>query len=111
MPLGLVFRKAVLWHRGVQHTFSRLKGEVEKSSEGLLWHFVCAGRDGSQLDGTVSGAGSNTHHLPYLKTDCSGSFEVANNSLADAVIRVRIPGLALETLETSDGAVLEVAGP
>jgi hypothetical protein len=110
MPLGLTFRKAVLWHCGIRHTFTRLKGELMKGSEELRWHFICAGRDGSQLDAIISGVGSNTHYLPYLKTDCSGSFEVANNSLAGAVIRVRIPGLSVETLETSNGAVLEAVG-
>jgi len=43
MPLGLAFRKAVLWHRGVQRTFSHLTGEVQKSPEGLQWQFVCGG--------------------------------------------------------------------
>ena len=110
MPLGLVFRKAVLWHRGVQHTFSRLKGEVQKGPEGLQWQLVCAARDGSRLDARISGAAPATHLLPYLKTDFSGSFDVANNSLARAVIRLQIPSLPLETLETSSGAVLEIAG-
>ena len=110
MPFGLVFRKTVLWHCEVERTFRQLKSKVNTSSDGLLWHFVGDARDGSQLDATVSGTASNTHHLPYLKTDCSGSFDVANNSLASAIVRVRIPGRSLETLETSGGAVLEVTG-
>jgi hypothetical protein len=109
MPLALVFRKAVLWHRGVQRTFTRFS-EVKKSPEGLHWKFSCSARDGSQLDATISGASGSTHHLPYLKTDCSGSFEVANNSLADAVIRLQIPGCPFEILETTGGAVLEIVG-
>lgn len=110
MPLGLAFRKAVLWHQGVQRVFRRLKSDVQKTPEGLLYHFVCAALDGSQLDARVCGAATTTHHLPYLRTDCSGSFEVANNSLASATIRLHIPGLPGETLETNSGAVLEVAG-
>jgi hypothetical protein len=110
MPLGLVFRKAVLWHRGAQYNFTGLKGAVTKSPEGLKWTFISAARDGSQLHGEISGAGAHTHRLPYLKTDCSGSFEVTNNSLASAAIRLDIPGGVVETLSTSSGAVLEVAG-
>jgi hypothetical protein len=110
MPLGLVFRKAVLWHRGVQRTFSRLKGEVQKSPEGLRWQFVCAARDGSRLDTRIFGAAPATHILSYVKTDFSGTFDVANNSLASAVIHLQIPSLPLEILETGSGAVLETAG-
>ena len=33
-------------------------------------------------------AGPSIHRLPYLKTDCTDSFEVANNSLARAVLRL-----------------------
>ena len=110
MPFGLVFRKAVLWHRGVQRTFKRVSGAVKKSPEGLQWPFSCTARDGSQLHANISGRSGTTHHLPYLKTDCSGSFEVENNSLARAMIRLQIPSLPFEVLETSNGAVLEVTG-
>jgi hypothetical protein len=110
MPLGLVFRKAVLWHRGLQYQMRGLKGGVKRSPEEMRWTFVCAGLDGSQVHAEIAGAGAHTHHLPYLKTDCSGSFEVANNSLASAVIRVHLPGSAVETLSTSSGAVLELVG-
>lgn len=110
MPLGLVFRKAVLWHRGVQYDFSSWNGEVKESQEDLRWTFVCAARNGSRVHAEISGAGAHTHHLHYLKTDCSGTFKVANNSLANAVIRLDLPGGAVETLNTSSGAVLEAAG-
>jgi hypothetical protein len=110
MPLGLVFRKAVLWYHGVQHDFSSLNGEAKESQEDLRWTFVCAARNGSRVHAEISGAGAHTHHLPYLKTDCSGTFEVANNSLARAVIRLDLPGGAVDTLSTSGGAVLEAAG-
>jgi hypothetical protein len=62
------------------------------------------------LEGAIDGAGPSVHRLPYLKTDCSGSFEVANNSLARAVLRLEQRDGPVETLETSIGAVLEMAG-
>ena len=40
----------------------------------------------------------------------TGSFEVANNSLASAVLRLERRGGPVETLETSTGAVLEMVG-
>jgi len=45
-----------------------------------------------------------------LKTDCTGSFEVANNSLARAVLRLERQNRPVEVLETSNGAVLEMVG-
>jgi hypothetical protein len=48
--------------------------------------------------------------LPYVKTDCSGSFEVANDSLAIASVRLRRRDGAVENLETATGAVLEMVG-
>jgi len=48
------------------------------------------------------------HRLPYLKTNCSGSFEVMNNSLSKATLRLARPGAPVELLETSNGAVLEM---
>lgn len=110
MPLGLVFRKGVLWHCGFQYNFTGMKGAVTKSPEEMRWTFVCAARNGSRVHAEISSAGVHTHRLPYLQTDCSGTFEVANNSLASAVIRLDLPGRAVETLSTSSGAVLEVAG-
>jgi hypothetical protein len=48
-----------------------------------------------------------------LKTNCTGSFEVANNSLARAVLRLEREdrqNQLVEVLETSSGAVLEMVG-
>ena len=63
-----------------------------------------------QLEAAFDGAGPSIHRLPYLKTDCSGSFEVVNNSLAKASLRLEQPGGDVEELETADGAVLEMVG-
>jgi hypothetical protein len=48
--------------------------------------------------------------LQYVKTDCSGSFEVTNNSLARATVRLERAGVLLEQMESNVGAVLEMAG-
>lgn len=109
MPFGLLFRKAVLWHDGKEHVFRRLQ-QKKRDAEHLQWEFRCVSRGGWQMDVALDGRGSNLHRLPYLKTDCTGSFEVTNNSLAKAAVRVLQPGRAVEKLDTSSGAVLEMAG-
>ncbi len=48
--------------------------------------------------------------FPTLKTNCAGSFEVANNSLARAMLRLERRGGLIEDLETKTGAVLEMVG-
>jgi hypothetical protein len=56
MPLGLIFRKAVLWHDGQQHSFRNLKGTAEPKS--MLWDFRCATRNGTTLHATIRRAGT-----------------------------------------------------
>jgi hypothetical protein len=109
MPFGLVFRKAVLWHDGVQHVFRNLR-DLRRDQEVLSWDFRCSTRNGVQLEAVIDGAGSGIHRLPYAKTDCRGSFEVVNNSLGKATLRLEIPGTPVEILDTISGAVLERAG-
>ena len=109
MPLGFVFRKAVLWHDGRSHLFRSLQDE-SASRESMWWKFRCSGEKGMRLAAEIRGLDINTHRLPYLKTDCSGSFEVSNNSLASAVVRVESADGRAERLETDNGAVLEIAG-
>lgn len=109
MPFGLTFRKAVLWHEGKQHIFRNLK-ETTKDRGKLQWDFQCSERDGLELEVVIDGSGPNIHRLQYLKTNCKGSFEVANNSNARAVLCVK-PGSGLvEKLETASDAVLEMGG-
>ena len=62
------------------------------------------------MEGIFDGAGPSVHRLPYARTDCTESFEVSNNSLAKAVVRLERPGLPADTLETTIGAVLEMVG-
>jgi hypothetical protein len=109
MPLGLVFRKAVLWHDGTDYVFRNLQ-DIRRGREPFGWSFRCSTGSGVSVDVMVDGAGSSAHCLPYLKTNCSGSFEVINNSLSKATLRVERPSAPLELLETSAGAVLEMAG-
>lgn len=109
MPWGLVFRKAVLWHEGIQYVFRNLR-EVVRESGTFAWSFGCSANDGLHLEATIDGSGSGIHVLPYVGTNCQGSFEVINNSLAKAEIRLEKHGLPVEVLRTDSGAVLERVG-
>lgn len=109
MPLGLMFRKAVLWHEGREHNFRSLE-ETRRDPATLQWEFRCVSRSGLQLEVAFDGSGIHLHHLPYLKTDCSGNFDVANNSFATANVRVLRQDRLLEEFVTTTGAVLEMAG-
>ncbi len=109
MPLGLVFRKAVLWHDREAYEFQNLR-EINSNRPEFRWRFRGSTKDGLRLDATIDGAGPNLHRLPYLKTDCSGSFEVVNNSLAGARLRLERPDGRVEELQTTSGAVLEMGG-
>ncbi len=109
MGFGLVFRKAVLWHDGEVHEFRDLQ-ETRRDPKEFAWDFSCSGKDGMRLEGVIDGGGPGIHRLPYVKTDCKASFEVANNSLARAVLRLERRGRRVETLETASGAVLEMVG-
>jgi hypothetical protein len=107
MPLGLVFRRAVLWHDGMQYVFRDLR-DRGSSREHMQWNFHCAARNGLQLDAAIDGSGPSVHRLPYLKTNCSGNCEVVNNSLASASVVIEAAGRPAERLRTPNGAVLEM---
>ncbi|MGO9347499.1 MAG: hypothetical protein ACLPZJ_14085 [Terriglobales bacterium] len=116
MPFGLVFRKVVLWHEGEAHEFRNLR-ESKRDPQQLAWNFRCSSsspsKNGLKLEATIDGAGPSIHRLPYAKTNCTGVFEVANNSLARAVLRLESEdrqNQPIEVLETSSGAVLEMVG-
>jgi hypothetical protein len=106
MPFGLTFRKAVLWHKGKEHVFQKL--QQSRDCENLLWKFHCREQDGMRLEATIDGRGASVHRLPYLKTDCSGTFDVANNSVAPASLLIDMADGGGERLETATGAVLEM---
>ena len=107
MPFGLAFRKAVLWHDGEKREFRNLREIVE--ADKFRWNFRASRNDGLSLEAAIDGGGASLHRLPYLKTDCSGTCEVSNNSLASAVLRLERDGRR-EELQSISGAVLEMAG-
>ncbi len=108
MPFGLVFRKAVLWHDGKQHLFRNLEETFDRTS--LQWKLRSVASDGLRLEAAFDGHGAGVHRLPYLKTDCSGTFQVANNSLASASVVLQSADGVATKLETATGAVLEMVG-
>jgi hypothetical protein len=109
MPFGMHFRKALLWHKGRLHVFRKLQ-ELQRERDSLRW-VLCCKEGNTTLEADIDGTGPSLHQLRYLKTDCSGSFEVRNNSLSRARLVLSVPGHAPETFVTDDGAVLEMAGP
>jgi hypothetical protein len=109
MPLGLTFRKVILWHGGQMRIFRSLR-ELRRDNQSMIWEVVGSDRDRSALEMRIEGPASSTHRLPYFKTDCKGSFEVANNSLAHAKIRLLLPGQQPIELNADFGAVLEMSG-
>lgn len=107
MPFGLVFRKAVLWHESNRYVFRKFETSNPQS---FAWKLSCEAKKGMAVDASFDGSGPGIHRLPYTKTDCSGTFEVTNNSLARAAIRLKRADGRVEELETGNGAVLEMAG-
>ena len=109
LPLGLVFRKAIWWHEGASITLRRIEETgIVNEADKLRWDFAGMMPDGSRVEAEVVAAAPEIHHLPYMKTDCSGTFQVANASLAHAQVRFGKNGS--ERLETVAGAVLEMGG-
>lgn len=109
MPFGLVFRKTVLWHKGSAIQLTRFQKEL-RNRDSLVWSFEAQRKDGTRIEVAIDGSGPSIHRLPYLRTDCSGSFDVANNSLADAHVALIRPGEPVTRLATVGGAVLEMVG-
>ena len=109
MPLGLVFRKAVLWHEGQTYVFRKL-WESKMSKDPFQWSFRCGEGGRISLEAAIDGEGPTVHRVPYLKTNCSGSFEVMNNSLASASLLIQTAGEQPQKLETAAGAVVEMVG-
>jgi len=109
MPLGLMFRRAALWHEGKAYVFRRMR-QARVDRRDPQWSFDAVTNDGCKLRVTIDGRGSAIHRLPYLKTDCSGTFEVVNNSLANASVHLETASGEIVDLETTGGAVLEMGG-
>lgn len=109
MPLGLVFRRAVLWHKGERYILGKLNESV-RDAQKLTWKMECVDGRGAQVEAEIAGRTGFVHRLPYVKTDCSGQFEVANDSLAVARVMLRLPGEAAAEITTDSGAALEMVG-
>src|SRR6266849_2587122 len=109
MPLGMMSRTAMLWHDGEKYTFRKFSESVRDSRQ-LRWKLECTDSRGAHVEVRVSGRERFVHRLLYVKTDCSGRFEVANDSLALARVVLQRPGRAAEELTTDSGAVLEMVG-
>lgn len=107
MPLGLRFKKAVLWHNGRAYRFRKVQESIRDRSN-LQWSFQARSAE-AWMEAEVDGRGSSLHRIPYAKTDCSGTFEVSNNSRARAHVRLQLPKVR-EELHAEDGAVLEMTG-
>jgi hypothetical protein len=107
---GLMFRKALLWHEGVFYKFSKFS-ESLRDRDSLQWRFKCRnGRNGLSVEVAVDGGGASLHRLPYVKTNCSGTFEVSNNSLAAGTLYLKPYGGDEEVIRANGGAVLEMVG-
>jgi hypothetical protein len=107
LPLGLVFRNAILWHRGKQVLVRKIKeSKIARSIAHLHWNFSGQLDDGSPIEASVEGVAPGVHELPYTKTDGFGTFPVSNASVARAGVKLG----QNETLETETGAVLEMGG-
>jgi hypothetical protein len=107
LPLGLVFRNAILWHRGKAAAIRKIKElEIARSSEKLHWGFSGQLISGATVEANIEGVAPGVHELPYTNTDGSGTFPVSNASLARAIVELG----QNETLETETGAVLEMGG-
>lgn len=106
---GLYFRRAKLWRNGQLHTLKQFSTQ-QRDRARMLWHFDCMDKSaGLTVTAELDGGGSSLHRLPYLKTDCSGTFEVSNNSLAQATLTIRQAGQT-ERMTANAGAVLEMVG-
>ncbi len=107
---GLYFRKALLWHNGELHV---LKGfqTMARDRDAMRWSFDCAEKgSGVRIRAEIDGGGLSLHRLAYTRTDCSGSFEVSNNSLAFGSVTILHPDRPELTLSANAGGVLEMVG-
>ncbi len=110
MGLGMRFRRAILRHEGVLYDFDRLK-TIERTLDPFRWTVHCSRReDSTTLVAILDGTGPSVHRLPYVKTNCSGTFDVSNNSFASAKFYLKRPAEPAIELRTDGGAVLEMSG-
>ena len=109
LPLGMTFRKVVIWHEGREFVFQDLR-DLKRDAKELVWSFCCPNHKSLAAKVEIHGRKGLIHHLPYQKTNYSGQFEVANDSLATARMTWYTPGSPPKKLSTDTGAVIEMAG-
>jgi hypothetical protein len=110
LPLGMTFRKVVLWQGGKLIVLRKINEREIVSEDGQLkWVFSGTAASGEHVEATLEEHAPGIHRLPYRKTDGSGTFPVANASLARATVRIETAG-TVKILETDGGAVLEMGG-
>ncbi|HKW34792.1 MAG TPA: hypothetical protein VJN92_17410 [Candidatus Acidoferrum sp.] len=109
MALGMTFRKVVIWHEGREFVFRDLR-DLQRDENELTWSFCCPNHKSLAAKVEIRGRKGLIHHLPYFKTDCSGQFEVANDSLGTARMTLFGLGGTPLGLMTDIGAVIEMAG-
>jgi hypothetical protein len=108
MPFGLLFRKAVFWHKQKAIAFKNLREQqIIRETGALKWAFA-ANIGNFPIEAIIQAATPGIHQLPYVKTNCTGTFPVSNASLARATLRFGV-NLA-ETLESPCQVVLEMGG-
>lgn len=106
LPFGMIFRNAVLGRSGKRIALRRMKEqEIVRDAKTLRWVLRAESNDGTPVEIEVEASAPGIHRLPYLKTDGSGTFPVANASLARARLKI-----GNEILESAVGAVLEMGG-
>jgi hypothetical protein len=105
LPCGMTFRNAVIWHQGKGTVVGKLtERDTLQEANRLKWSFAGV-LGGAPVSVTVEGTAPGIHRLPYMKTDESGTFSVANASRARAILKI-----GDERGETSSGAVVEFGG-
>ncbi len=108
--LGFYFRKGLLWHEGRLYSMKKFSKEVRERGS-MRWSFTCSDpKEKVAVNALFDGSGENLQKIPYTKTDCSGTFEVSNNSLAQAQITIHLPGRDEIQMNANAGAVLEMVG-
>ncbi len=110
LPLGMTFRKVVLWHQGQATVLKKInEREIVGEAGRLKWVFSGTAANGRHIEATIEGNSPGIHRLPYTKTDASGTFPVANASLANASVTIVMKDTR-QNLEVRGGAVLEMGG-
>jgi hypothetical protein len=100
---------ARLWHEGKLFEFTKLE-IIERTTDPFRWTVHCSRPEtGTTLVAIFDGTGTGTLRLPYPKTNCTGVFEVINNSLASAKLYFKRGEQPPIEFLAPGGAVLEMA--